>query len=259
MRQLLSDRMWICRSADVSKWLKTGLTLFEDIFCEMRPDKMSGLTWIWSICHCWYISLNFFSILFWKKSQQQTRKTSEILPSMQRVNWYYWIFILTDRDECFLNEDTCDEGCQNIDGGYTCSCSLPKVLFNDTNGVSGYFIPDTENGLLPTDTYRLNQSCVCEYWFLKKRSVIFCWYQSKTNPKMSFVVQAQAWKYFNIYSAFLKSPWKLNCPEKDWKSTLMGAQWLSGRVLDSRPKGQGFKPHGRHCVVVLEQDTFILA
>ena len=39
----------------------------------------------------------------------------------------------------------------------------------------------------------------------------------------------------------------------------VGAQWLSGRVLDSRPKGRGFKPHRRHCVVVLEQDTFILA
>ena len=34
---------------------------------------------------------------------------------------------------------------------------------------------------------------------------------------------------------------------------------LSGRVLDSRPKGRGFEPHRRHCVVVLEQDTFILA
>ena len=38
-----------------------------------------------------------------------------------------------------------------------------------------------------------------------------------------------------------------------------GAQWLSGRVLDLRPKGRGFEPHRRHCVVVLEQDTFILA
>ena len=38
-----------------------------------------------------------------------------------------------------------------------------------------------------------------------------------------------------------------------------GAQWLSGRVLDSRPKGRGFEPHRGHCVVVLEQDTFILA
>ena len=33
----------------------------------------------------------------------------------------------------------------------------------------------------------------------------------------------------------------------------------NGRVLDSRPKGSGFEPHRRHCVVVLEQDTFILA
>ena len=39
----------------------------------------------------------------------------------------------------------------------------------------------------------------------------------------------------------------------------MGAQWLSGRVLDTRPRGRGFEPHQRHCVVVLEQDTFILA
>ena len=27
----------------------------------------------------------------------------------------------------------------------------------------------------------------------------------------------------------------------------------------SAPKGRGFEPHRRHCVVVLEQDTFILA
>ena len=33
----------------------------------------------------------------------------------------------------------------------------------------------------------------------------------------------------------------------------------SGRVLDSRPKGRGFEPHRRHCSVVHEQDTFILA
>ena len=39
------------------------------------------------------------------------------------------------------------------------------------------------------------------------------------------------------------------------------AQWLSGRVLDSRPRGRLFKSHRHHCIhtVVLEQDTFILA
>ena len=34
----------------------------------------------------------------------------------------------------------------------------------------------------------------------------------------------------------------------------MGAQWLSGRVLDSRPKGRGFETHRRHCVVSLSKN-----
>ena len=41
--------------------------------------------------------------------------------------------------------------------------------------------------------------------------------------------------------------------------SIEGAQWLSGRVLDWRPTDRGCEPHRRHCVVVLEQDTFILA
>ena len=40
---------------------------------------------------------------------------------------------------------------------------------------------------------------------------------------------------------------------------LKEVQWLSGRVLDSRLKGREFEPHRRHGIVVLEQDTFILA
>ena len=38
-----------------------------------------------------------------------------------------------------------------------------------------------------------------------------------------------------------------------------GAQWLSDRVLDSELRGHGFEPHRGHCIVVLEEDTFILA
>ena len=33
-----------------------------------------------------------------------------------------------------------------------------------------------------------------------------------------------------------------------------GAQWLSGRVLNSRPKGRGFEPHRCHCVVSLSKN-----
>ena len=38
------------------------------------------------------------------------------------------------------------------------------------------------------------------------------------------------------------------------KNFLEGAQWLSGRVLDSRPKGRGFEPHRHHCVVSLSKN-----
>ena len=33
-----------------------------------------------------------------------------------------------------------------------------------------------------------------------------------------------------------------------------GAQWLSGRVLDSRPTDHGFEPHQRHCDVSLSKN-----
>ena len=33
-----------------------------------------------------------------------------------------------------------------------------------------------------------------------------------------------------------------------------GAQWLSGRVLDSRPRDRGFEPHQGHCLVSLSKN-----
>ena len=33
----------------------------------------------------------------------------------------------------------------------------------------------------------------------------------------------------------------------------LGAKWLSGRVLDSRPRDRGFEPHRSHCVVSLSK------
>ena len=38
------------------------------------------------------------------------------------------------------------------------------------------------------------------------------------------------------------------------KLNISRAQWLSGRVLDSRPRGRGFEPHRHHCVVSLSQN-----
>ena len=33
----------------------------------------------------------------------------------------------------------------------------------------------------------------------------------------------------------------------------LGAQWLNGRDLDSRPRGYGIEPHRSHCVVSLSK------
>ena len=38
------------------------------------------------------------------------------------------------------------------------------------------------------------------------------------------------------------------------KQSDLEAQWLSDRVLDSRPRGRGFEPHRRHCVVSLSKN-----
>ena len=39
----------------------------------------------------------------------------------------------------------------------------------------------------------------------------------------------------------------------DYKKLVKPRILLSGRVLDSRPKGHGFEPHRRHCVVCLSK------
>ena len=41
-------------------------------------------------------------------------------------------------------------------------------------------------------------------------------------------------------------------------SNNIGAPWLSGRELDSRPRGRGFEPYRRHCVVVLEHSLVLV-
>ena len=45
-----------------------------------------------------------------------------------------------------------------------------------------------------------------------------------------------------------------NVPKIYFTIEMQGAQWLSGRVLDLRPKGRGFEPHRRHCVLSLSKN-----
>ena len=66
--------------------------------------------------------------------------------------------------------------------------------------------------------------------------------------------------------AFSKSVVSLKKPNKDSlvmtshsfteksNHNFVGAQWLSGRVLDSRLRGRGFEPYRHHCVVSLSKN-----
>ena len=42
--------------------------------------------------------------------------------------------------------------------------------------------------------------------------------------------------------------------DEDSYKQLVGARWLSGRVLDLRPRGHRFEPCRRHCVVSLSKN-----
>ena len=67
-----------------------------------------------------------------------------------------------------------------------------------------------------------------------ERKYIFTWAKSKFSSILNF------------RNSILKT---CSMPIK-----FLGAQWLSGRALDSRPKGRGFEPHRRHCIVSLSKN-----
>ena len=76
---------------------------------------------------------------------------------------------------------------------------------------------------------------------------------------IKLMLKCQLLMAFYIYFDILTFISMINTTSESLKARKLGAQLLSGRVLDSRPRGHGFEPHRHHCVVVLEQDTFILA
>ena len=60
-----------------------------------------------------------------------------------------------------------------------------------------------------------------------------------------------------FYLVFLKYPMtKLFHFHRLFKVGGGGGQWLSGRVLDSRPRGRRFEPHQWHFVVSLSKNIY---
>ena len=103
-------------------------------------------------------------------------------------------------------------------------------------------------GRVRTDMEKtLNLTLVLENsWNLEKRHFILelSWNFVKLSLKIELVLVKYKNESFQIHGMH---------------KNVEGAQWLSGRVLDSRLRGRRFQPHRPHCVVVLEQDTFIIA
>ena len=73
--------------------------------------------------------------------------------------------VLSDILECANNSSGCDFTCVELPGGYKCECDVGYDLFTE-DGLHGYMIPDSENGLLAGDLYRINHTCVSKYFRL---------------------------------------------------------------------------------------------
>ena len=93
----------------------------------------------------------------------------------------------------------------------------------------------------------IDQHVVCEP---DEKQVIIYWYISCGGVCSATCIKLATW----INSKYHKC-------SKFWNTFLFlfsiicwGAQWLSGRVLDSRPKGCRFEPHWHHCVVSLSKN-----
>ena len=67
---------------------------------------------------------------------------------------------------------------------------------------------------------------------------------------LNILIMSETYTIFNLISALCA--YNLNVVDPNPRER-------SGSVLDSRPRGHRFEPHRRHWVLVLEQDTFILA
>ena len=83
------------------------------------------------------------------------------------------------------------------------------------------------------------QAGLCHFVSIQQKSVFWC-----HGP----CVNKYFWKKYYAQS-YLKPCW-LNIY---FNLTMLGAWWLSGKVLDLRQSGRGFKPHRCHCVVSLSK------
>ena len=73
-------------------------------------------------------------------------------------------------------------------------------------------------------------------------------------PGVRKLIQARSHTFLMIdHEIFSKGILLLPLIQEGLLSVIRENRGLSGRVLDSRPRGRGFEPHRRHCVVFLSK------
>ena len=148
-----------------------------------------------------------------------------------------WIFDPSPRPQGGGDPKHCAGACAiHVSNSHTKSGWISEKKFFDPN-------PPWYPQVPPLNKYRATSNFILIVW------KIYQFVRNWTEHSIPFA-QGKYIEYFNNYDRIINY-------DRISTNELKGAQWLSGRVLDSRPKGRGFEPHRRHCVVVLEQDTFI--
>ena len=116
--------------------------------------------------------------------------------------------------------------------------SRENLIFSlERNRKIGYFFLFSQYGLREATLYCTSVS------FLMETTISVSYFYGNVNKKsesLRSLIKERA--FINSSATTRKSKQKL------------GAQWLSGRVLDSRLKGRGFEPHRCHCVVSLSKN-----
>ena len=78
--------------------------------------------------------------------------------------------------------------------------------------------------------------------------------QRKSEKDTEFIIYYTSVRDYTKYKHFAAQWGEMKNPNIEAIKSFVGEQWLSGRVLDLRPRGLGFEPHRSHCVVSLSKN-----
>ena len=133
--------------------------------CYRRVPNGVIFTRLWSKSYTqWftYIRWNFVCPLISEQFKESNQATTE--KQIYSPIHAHFLFLL-DLNECATASHGCDQGCNNTDGSYVCTCNTGYTLFT-SNGTEGRYIRPGETGNRLGDVYRYNYTCVGQWLFV---------------------------------------------------------------------------------------------